>query len=125
MDRQRPSEPCPPNWRNHRKEFSMNQFLSNLVAALRRRGGARPAPRRQRRACLRVETMEQRTVPSTAAPPVGHVAVAPALTAPLPAQTGGGDGVSIDPLGSVHGYKWRRGPWFPHDTTPADTLRLK
>jgi hypothetical protein len=99
----------------------MNRFLSNLIAALRKFRGASPTSARQRRARLRVETMEQRMVPSTVTP-VAHATTTPALTAPLLTSTGSDGGVTVDPLQPVHGYKWRRPrPW---EMSAGETTRM-
>jgi hypothetical protein len=82
----------------------MKRFLTDLAAAVKHLSKRRQGPRREPRAQLGVEGMEERLALS--ASPLGFQG--PVL-----------------PDRPVHGYKWRRPPWWPYAvTTAGDPTRL-
>jgi hypothetical protein len=102
----------------------MFAFLKNLATGVARPSRQRAAARPKRRTCLNVEMLEERLALSSS-PLGGSSLLAPPVAAPM-AQTASGIGVIL-PDRPVHGYKWRRPPWYPWDgsapgSTPAQTI---
>jgi hypothetical protein len=92
----------------------MQVFLSRLMAAIQQLGRRRPMRRPEKRIGLRLESLEERQVPSTVAPKFAVPSTVPAHAASFApvADTHHGSAVA-EPERCVHGYKWRRPPWYP------------
>jgi hypothetical protein len=82
--------------------FSLKKLLSKLRK--------RPARRQERRCQLSVEGLEERLVPSTAAPRFAVPPPAPDGVAMTVHTSSTGDHSVVEPLRAVHGYKWRPRP---------------
>jgi hypothetical protein len=80
----------------------MKHFLRSLLASVCGFSRRRSAPRREDRARLHVETMEERLSPSIALTGLAAGSV-PAVTN----SVSGAPGTPVDPERCVHGYKWR------------------
>jgi hypothetical protein len=101
----------------------MNQFVTKLMTVLQQFGGRRCSPQQTRRFCLRLEAMEDRMLPSTAAPALALAAAPAALTGPIAMHADGTGGQPVaTPDRPVHGYKWRR-PW-PWEVTSGESTQV-
>jgi hypothetical protein len=93
----------------------MRRFLMSLFVSLCGRPKRKPAARRERRARLHVETMEERLSPTGALAGLA-AGLAPVVAAPAPATPG--TGVVLPD--QVCGYK-HRGPCRPHALVTGKT----
>src|SRR5262245_54479820 len=100
----------------------MNQFLTSLMTVLQKFDKRPSPPNQARRVCLSLEAMEDRMLPSTAAPILAVAPAPAALTGPIAIQTDGTGGLPVAaPDRPVHGYKWRRPrPW---EVTSSESTR--
>ncbi len=103
----------------------MIRLLKALSEAFRKFGAPRPSTPQARRLTLRVESLDQRLVPSTVAPKAVIPPATPALIAssPVPTESTGGQPVA-EPDKPVHGYKWRRPRW-PYQIETAGSAQEK